>query len=50
MIAILLSSKLSGTYQSAVLAAQEFDNVYVVDSMNATLGEQILVKYAAATE
>lgn len=46
VIAVVLSSKLSGTYQSAVLAAQEFDNVYVVDSMNATLGEQILVKYA----
>ena len=46
VIAILLSSKLSGTWQSAVLAAEEFDNVYVVDSMNATLGEQILVKYA----
>ena len=46
VIAVVLSSKLSGTYQSAVLAAQEFDNVHVVDSMNATLGEQILVKYA----
>ena len=32
--------------QSAMLAAQDFENVYVVDSMNATLGEQILVKYA----
>ena len=46
VIAIILSSKLSGTYQSAVLAAEGRDNVYVVDSMNATLGEQILVKYA----
>lgn len=46
VIAVLLSSKLSGTYQSAVLAAEGRDNVYVVDSMNATLGEQILVKYA----
>lgn len=46
VVAVILSSKLSGTYQSAVLAAQEFDNVYVVDSMNATLGQQILVKYA----
>lgn len=46
VIAVLLSSKLSGTYQSAVLAAEDRDNVYVVDSMNATLGEQILVKYA----
>lgn len=46
VIAILLSSKLSGTYQSAALAAEEFENVYVIDSLNATLGEQILVKYA----
>lgn len=46
VIAILLSSKLSGTCQSAVLAAQGRENVYVVDSLNATLGEQILVKYA----
>ena len=46
VVAVVLSSKLSGTYQSAMLAAQDFENVYVVDSMNATLGEQILVKYA----
>lgn len=46
VIAVLLSSKLSGTYQSAVLAAQDREKVYIVDSMNATLGEQILVKYA----
>ena len=46
VIAILLSSKLSGTYQSAILAADGREDVYVVDSLNATLGEQILVKYA----
>ena len=46
VIAILLSSKLSGTYQSAALAAEEFENIFVIDSLNATLGEQILVKYA----
>lgn len=46
VIAIVLSSKLSGTYQSAALAAEGFDHAYVVDSLNATLGEQILVKYA----
>lgn len=46
VIAVLLSGKLSGTYQSAVLAAEGFENVHVVDSNNATLGEQILVKYA----
>lgn len=46
VVAVTLSGKLSGTYQSAVLAAQEFENVHVVDSLNATLGEQILVQYA----
>lgn len=46
VIAIVLASKLSGTWQSAVLAAGDHKNVHVVDSMNATLGEQILVKYA----
>lgn len=46
VVAVVLSSRLSGTYQSAVLAAQDRENVWVVDSMNATLGEQVLVKYA----
>lgn len=46
VVVITLSSKLSGTYQSAVIAADGRENVYVVDSLNATLGEQILVKYA----
>lgn len=47
VIAITISSKLSGTYQSAVLAAQDYPaQVYVVDSLNAAIGEQILVKYA----
>lgn len=46
VVAVLLSSKLSGTYQSAVLAAQDRKHVYVVDSLGATIGEQILVQYA----
>lgn len=46
VIAITLSSKLSGTYQSAVLAAEGRNNVYVIDSLNATIGLQILVQYA----
>lgn len=45
VIAVLLSSKLSGTYQSAVIAADGRENVYVLDSLQATLGQQILVKY-----
>ncbi len=46
VVAILISSRLSGTCQSAVLAADGREKVYVVDSMNATLGQQALVKYA----
>ena len=45
MVAVVLSSKLSGTYQSACIAAEEFpDKVFVVDSANATIGERILVE------
>lgn len=44
---ITMSSKLSGTYQSACIAASEFsDGVHVVDSENVTIGEHILVEYA----
>lgn len=48
VIAVVLSSKLSGTYQSAAIAAESFDagQVFVVDSENATIGERILVERA----
>ncbi len=46
VIVITISSRLSGTYQSAVVGAEGFENVYVVDSMNASIGEQILVSHA----
>lgn len=47
VLVVTLSGKLSGTYQSACIAAADFEeNVRVVDSMNATIGEQILVLYA----
>ena len=47
VVAVLLSSKLSGTCQSACIAAQEYPGrVFVVDSENATLGERILVERA----
>ena len=43
-IVITMSGKLSGTCQSARIAAEEFPGkVFVVDSENATIGEQILV-------
>ncbi len=46
-ILITLSSRLSGTYQSACIAAEEFEGkAYVVDSKNATVGERALVEYA----
>ena len=47
VVAITLSSKLSGTHASAVKAAKEFGGkVYVVDSLNACIGERILLEYA----
>lgn len=47
VVCITLSSKLSGTYQSARIAAGEFPGrVWVVDSLNAALGEGILVRRA----
>lgn len=47
VIVITLSSKLSGTYQSACIAADDYDGrVFVIDSENVTVGEQILIDYA----
>lgn len=47
VIAITLSGKLSGTWQSAMIAAENFpDSVYVIDSENVSIGEHILVEYA----
>ena len=48
IIAILLSGKLSGTCQSAAIAAEacEYDKIHIVDSLNATLGTQLLVRLA----
>lgn len=46
-VVITMSGKLSGTYNSAVTAAEDYgDIVRVVDSMNVTVGEHILVDYA----
>ena len=46
LLVITLSSKLSNTYQSACQAAAFVDNVYVVDSLSATIGQKLLVKLA----
>lgn len=46
-VVITLSSKLSGTYQSAVIAAMDFeDSVFVVDSKNVAIGSGILAELA----
>ena len=45
-VVITLSSKLSGTYQSAVTAAADYPEVHVVDSKSVTIGESLLVLYA----
>lgn len=46
-VVITLSSGLSGTCQSAVTAANEFpEKVFVVDSLSATAGEQVLIRRA----
>ena len=47
VIHINLSSNLSASHQNAVLAAQELDNVYVVDSRNLSSGSGHLVVEAA---
>lgn len=46
VVVITISSKLSGTYQSAMIAAAERSSVYVVDSENASVGCGILVGLA----
>ena len=45
-VVITLSSNLSGTYQSAIIAAEEYDNIYVVDSGTAAVGGGILTERA----
>lgn len=45
-VVVTLSSKLSGTYQSAVTAAADYPEVRVVDSKNVTIGQSLLVLYA----
>ena len=47
VLCITVSSTLSGTYQSACIAAEEFDNVCVIDSTQVCIAEGILVRYAA---
>ena len=45
-VVITLASKFSGTYQSATIAAENYDNIYIVDSSSAAMGSGILVEFA----
>ncbi len=47
VVVITISSRLSGTYQSATIAAMEFPGkVFVVDSRTAAVGSAVLTEYA----
>lgn len=46
-VVVTLSSKLSGTYQSANIARDGYEDcIWIVDSENVCIGEQILIRYA----
>lgn len=45
-VILTLASQLSGTYQSACIAAADYDDVYVVDSGNGAVGSGILTELA----
>ena len=45
-VVITLASQFSGTYQSAMIAAAEYENIYVADSTSAAMGSGILVELA----
>ena len=45
-VVITLASEFSGTYQSATIAAAEYENIYIVDSTSAAMGSGILVELA----
>lgn len=47
VVVITIASKLSGTYQSATIAAEDYeDKVFVCDSRSAAIGSGILTEYA----
>ena len=53
MVAVLLSSALSGTFQGACIAREMMDpedatHIHLVDSLSATVGERFLLLHAAA--
>lgn len=50
-VVVTVSGKLSGTYQSACIAAQDYEGrVFVVDSENVSLGERVLIEYGLSLQ
>ena len=45
-VVLTVASKLSGTYQSAMIAADDYENVFVVDTGSVAMGGGILAEYA----
>lgn len=45
-VVLTVSSKLSGTYQSAMIAASDYEDIYVVDSDSVAIGTGILAELA----
>lgn len=45
-VVLTVSGKLSGTYQSAVIAAEDYPEIHVVDSRTVAIGIGILAEYA----
>ena len=45
-VVITVTSRLSGTYQNACLAAEDYPNIRVVDSRNVAIGSGVLAEYA----
>ena len=45
-VVLTISSKLSGTYQCACIAAEDYPNIRVVDTRSATIGSGILAELA----
>lgn len=45
-VVITVTSRLSGTYQSACIAAEDYPNIRVVDSLNISIASGVLAEYA----
>lgn len=46
VIVITLSGPLSGTYQSALMASEGYEDVYVIDTLTVAVAQQCAVRYA----